>query len=203
MNFDEILLDKALTALNDQLEIRKSPVIEIVVCGGSALQFLGLVDRTTKDVDVLAFVTSNNGFISLVTAIELPVYLSDSIKIVSRDLKLPENWFNSGPTDLLSQGLPLGLEDRLIHKGYGSRLTVYYISRYDQICFKLYASINGGGQRHLNDLITLNPSDDELLTAARWCLSQDASELFPHLVIDFLEKVGYEYVSEKIKREME
>jgi hypothetical protein len=203
MNFDEILLDKALTALNDQLEIRKSPVIEIVVCGGSALQFLGLVDRTTKDVDVLAFVTSNNGFISLVTAIELPVYLSDSIKIVSRDLKLPENWFNSGPTDLLSQGLPLGLEDRLIHKGYGSRLTVYYISRYDQICFKLYASINGGGQRHLNDLITLNPSDDELLTAARWCLSQDASEIFPHLVIDFLEKVGYEYVSEKIKREME
>ena len=203
MNFDAILLDKALTALNDQLEIRKSPVIEIVVCGGSALQFLGLVDRTTKDVDVLAFVNSKNGFIKLVTAIDLPVYLSDSIKIVSRDLKLPENWFNSGPTDLLSQGLPTGLEDRLIHQRYGSRLTVYFISRYDQVCFKMYAAINGGGQRHLNDLIALNPSDDELLTAARWCLSQDASEIFPHLVIDFLEKVGYEYVSEKIKREME
>jgi len=45
MNFDTILLDKALSALNEQLEIRKTPVIEIVVCGGSALQFLGLVDR--------------------------------------------------------------------------------------------------------------------------------------------------------------
>ncbi len=57
MNFDSKLLDKAFFALNDQLEYRKSTVIEIVVCGGSALQFLGLVDRTTKDVDVLAFVS--------------------------------------------------------------------------------------------------------------------------------------------------
>jgi len=46
MSFDTILLDKALSALNDHLEIRKTPVIEIVVCGGSALQFLGLIDRT-------------------------------------------------------------------------------------------------------------------------------------------------------------
>jgi hypothetical protein len=68
MNFDSILLEKSLTALNDQLEIRRSPVIEIVVCGGSALQFLGLVDRTTKDVDILAFASSNNDFLNLVTA---------------------------------------------------------------------------------------------------------------------------------------
>ena len=203
MNFDNILLDKALSALNEQLEIRKTPVIEIVVCGGSALQFLGLVDRTTKDVDVLAFATSENGFINLVTARDLPIFLTDSVRIVTRDLKLPDNWFNSGPTDLLSQGLPKGLEDRLIYKKYGSRLTVYFISRYDQICFKMYASINGGGQRHLNDLLTLKPSDDELITAARWCLSQDASEIFPYLVIDFLEKVGFQNVSAKIKHEME
>jgi len=203
MNFDSILLEKSLTALNDQLEIRRSPVIEIVVCGGSALQFLGLVDRTTKDVDILAFASSNNDFLNLVTARDLPEYLSDSIKIVSRDFKLPENWFNSGPTDLLTQGLPAGLEDRLIYKKYGSCLTVYFISRYDQIFFKMYASINGGGQRHLNDLIALNPSDEELIAAARWCLTQDASEIFPHLVIDFLKKVGYKSVSERIKQEME
>jgi len=137
MNFDSILLEKSLTALNDQLEIRRSPVIEIVVCGGSALHFLGLVDRTTKDVDILAFASSNNDFLNLVTARDLPEYLSDSIKIVSRDFKLPENWFNSGSTDLLTQGLPAGLEDRLIYKKYGSCLTVYFISRYDQIFFKM------------------------------------------------------------------
>jgi hypothetical protein len=122
---------------------------------------------------------------------DLPEYLSDSIKIVSRDFKLPENWFNCGPTDLLTQGLPAGLEDRLIYKKYGSCLTVYFISRYDQIFF------------HLNDPITLNPSDEELIAAARWCLTHDASEIFPHLVIDFLKKVGYKSVSERIKHEME
>jgi hypothetical protein len=68
---------------------------------------------------------------------------------------------------------------------------VYFISRYDQIFF------------HLNDPIALNLSDEELIAAARWCLTQDASEIFPHLVIDFLKKVGYKSVSERIKHEME
>ena len=33
--------------------------IEILVCGGSALNVLGLVQRTTEDVDVLAYVMRN------------------------------------------------------------------------------------------------------------------------------------------------
>jgi hypothetical protein len=44
----------ALAALGDQLERTTTDEIAIVVCGGSALQVLGLVERTTRDVDVLA-----------------------------------------------------------------------------------------------------------------------------------------------------
>lgn len=53
-------------------------------------------------------------------------------------------------------------------------------------------------ERHLNDLYQLNPANDELLFAARWCLPQDASEVFPQLVIDFLQRVGYEDVAARI-----
>jgi hypothetical protein len=65
--------------------------------------------------------------------------------------------------------------------------------------FKMYAAINGGNERHLNDLYMLVPSDEELYTAAIWCLSQDASEVFPMLVRDFLRKVGFSNVAERIE----
>jgi len=42
-----------LNAVSDQLVLLRSPIIELVVCGGSALQALGLIDRTTRDLDIL------------------------------------------------------------------------------------------------------------------------------------------------------
>lgn len=192
-------VDKALTAVNEQLAEMKTSMIELVVCGGSALQALGLINRTTKDLDILAQATrDNNGLMELNSARELPEVLMMAANLVAIDLDLPSNWLNSGPTDLLTQGLPAGFIDRLHTKKYGTHLIVHFTDRYDQICFKMYAAINGGGERHLNDLYQLNPANEELLFAARWCLTQDASEVFPLLVIDFLQKVGYEDVAARI-----
>jgi len=80
-------------------------------------------------------------------------------------------------------------------------LTVHFIDRFDQICFKAYAAINGRGDQHLSDLQILNPSQEEMLSAAQWCLKQDASEVFPQIVISFLEQTGYQDVAERIKTE--
>ena len=47
-------LQDILVALDRQIGIHAGFPIGLVVCGGTALAALGLVSRTTKDVDVLA-----------------------------------------------------------------------------------------------------------------------------------------------------
>ncbi|MHB1454417.1 MAG: DUF6036 family nucleotidyltransferase [Saccharofermentanales bacterium] len=200
MDLDRIGMVSALNALNDQLVMADSPRVEIVVCGGSALQALSLVNRTTRDVDILAFLSKKeDGSLHLDSAKIFPDYLLNAVKIVARDFRLPADWFNCGPTDLLSQGLPDGLLNRLECHNYGSHLIVHFISRFDQTCFKMYAAINGGGERHLNDLYRLEPAENEVLTAAIWCLTQDASIIFPLIVKDFLRKVGFVNVAERLE----
>lgn len=51
---DSAKLKEALQLLNEQLELHGHPRTELVVCGGSALIAMGLVQRTTQDIDVVA-----------------------------------------------------------------------------------------------------------------------------------------------------
>jgi hypothetical protein len=188
---DETGVHAVLSALAAHLGRTSPEALELVVCGGSALEALGLVDRATKDVDVLALAVKSGGGLQLTSADPLPEAVAAAAQIVARDLGLPEDWLNPGPTELLREGLPEGLPDRLHSRRYGGKLIVHFIDRFDQICFKAYAAINGGAAYHVADLKALDPSPHEMLAAARWCLTQDASELFPSLVRSFLEKIGY------------
>jgi hypothetical protein len=141
------------------------------VIGGSALQALGFIDRPTKDVDVLALRDGT----TLRRADPLPPPLKEARDLVARDFGLQEEWLNSGPTSLLDFGLPRGFLDRLVTRRYGEALTAHFASRLDQIHFKLYAAVDLGPGRHETDLRALNPSRDELLTAARWTREHDPS----------------------------
>ena len=199
MILDSTGVDAALSALGEHLEYGDAEQVEMIVCGGSALQALGLIRRVTRDVDVLAlFGGMTDGHRDLLSAEPLPDSVVSAAAIVARDLELPGNWLNAGPTDLLSQGLPEGLLDRLHSRRYGARLVVHFIGRFDQICFKLYAAVNGGSAHHLSDLRALTASEDEMLAAAQWCLTQDASEVFPAVVVSFLEKTGYQNVAKRL-----
>ena len=51
-------------------------------------------------------------------------------------------------------------------------LTGHFTGRFDQIHFKLYASVDRGGY-HIEDLRALSPSHDELEAAARWAMTHD------------------------------
>jgi len=85
---------------------------------------------------------------------------------------------NPGPTDLLRLGLPEGFEQRTVLKVYGG-LTVHIASRFDQICFKLYASVDQGPQsKHFMDLLRLEPTKPELHEARSWCFTHDPSPTF-------------------------
>ena len=55
---DQTTLNRALALVGELLDHRGAPPIGLVVCGGAALIATGLVARTTKDVDVVAFSNS-------------------------------------------------------------------------------------------------------------------------------------------------
>ncbi len=184
---DQQSLNEALGLLGLLMVTRKRPPLHLVVCGGSALIALKLVARTTKDVDVLA--TLQDG--QLHCARPLPDWLQEDAEAVQSELSLPKNWLNDGPADedLFRLGLPVGVTERLTHRDFGPALQVGFISRYDQIHFKLYAAADQGG-RHFTDLKKLSPTAEELLAAARWTFTQDVSEAFRQLIGEVLQALG-------------
>ena len=186
-------LNEALLLLNEQLILTDAPATEIVVCGGSALIATGLVPRTTQDVDIVALMKAE----VLVDSEPLPKYLIEAADRVGKVLNLPVDWLNNGPASQFQMGLPQGFQERLTTVVVGAKLTVHYIGRYDQIFFKTFASADRGGY-HVSDLKALNPADEELIAAAKWCMTQDTSEAFRMILKDMFKQLGWQNVSEQI-----
>ncbi|MFO7866170.1 MAG: DUF6036 family nucleotidyltransferase [Candidatus Aminicenantes bacterium] len=194
---DKNNLNEILHALDRQIEVHSGSPVSLVVCGGTALFALGLILRTTKDIDVLGTVSKEHGHILIKKINKFPKYFVDASKEVQKDFRLPGGWINKGPTSQVDSGLPQGFEKRLVKKQYGNYLSIYYISRLDQIHFKLYASVDRNGY-HVDDLFKLKPTQQEIEDAAKWVLTQDVSIGFKTNLIDFLRKHGYEDISKRI-----
>ena len=60
-----------------------------------------LVNRPTKDVDVVAMLDSNE---KIVEALPLPETLLQAASSVASAMNLPANWLNNGPRRLLIHG---------------------------------------------------------------------------------------------------
>ena len=185
--------------LDGRLKINQSSRFSLVVCGGTALNVMRLIQRTTKDVDIVALMDSKN---QLVDPAPLPEELLVAGKEVADTLNLPQDWLNNGPSSgdggLFRLGLPDGFKERLVKNYQGEKLTVYFTSRLDQIHFKLYAAIDQLGSYHASDLKQLSPSDEELLQAVRWAKTHDPSEGFQTAIKLFLREFGYERLVNKI-----
>jgi hypothetical protein len=184
-------LDKALSLLGELLAARNHPHQHFVVCGGSSLLALGLVSRaTTQDVDILARIDASG----LVTPRPLPEWLLTAAGEVGRQLDLPDDWLNDRVAEetLFRCGLPEGMQQRLTSKNYGARLSISYIGRRDQIFLKLHAAVDRDGGRHLQDLLDLEPTAEELLDAAKWTRTQDPSKGFLLLLGEMLKHLGHE-----------
>ncbi len=185
---NERYLLQALKLLGALLEQRTSDHISLVICGGSALMALGLIPRATQDVDVVALLDGGK----LVSAVPLPRALIESARLVAQELALPADWLNIGPASIFdeslpNQGFPNGFQSRLTRRDFGPVLSIYLLSRYDQIHFKLYAAVDQGGPSpHLTDLVSLNPSDEELIAAVKWARLHDTSDGFMETVRSML-----------------
>jgi hypothetical protein len=81
---------------------------------------------------------------------------------------------------------------RVTVRHYGA-LEVHVVGRFDLICFKLYAAVDHSGQRtskHLTDLRALDPTAEELQTAALWTRTHDGSEGFLQELVKILGQLG-------------
>lgn len=198
---DSIGVDAALRLLGELLAHRGHGPFQLVVCGGAALLATGLRTETTKDVDILALRDASGNIIGVPA---MPQELTAVAATVAKQLNLDENWLNAGPTSIVNPRLPgLGLPDgfagRLTEKRYGPKLTIHYIGRRDQIFFKLYAAVDRGGPSyHLDDLRTLIPTDEELLAAAKWTMTQDPSQAFAKTLVAMLEATGHDAVARQL-----
>jgi len=178
-------LEDALMILG-QLLADRNQHYEIVAIGGGSLLLLRLMERTTKDLDLVALVKDGR----LVSADPLPLPLLQAAEEVGRALEFGKEWLNIGPSSLLAMGLPQGFMSRM-HTRHYKGLTIHLADRFDQICFKLYASVDQGlGSKHFIDLMSLKPSPDELAQAKGCCMSHDVSETFKEEIEKTLENIN-------------
>lgn len=185
-------LENALETLGEVLASRGLRV-ELLTVGGGSLMLLGFIQRPTKDLDVVALVEHGH----FLPAHQLPAPLVEAIRDVGTVLGLTDNWLNSGPASLLDLGLPEGFGTRITKRQFNA-LVLHIAGRFDQICFKLYASVDSGPKsKHYVDLQALNPSSEELLKAAKWARTHDPSESFRDQLLQALAVLGVED-SEKI-----
>jgi hypothetical protein len=190
---------EALKLLDVRLSFAQAPRFRLVVCGGTALVAMGLHERTTRDVDIVA-IADHDG--RLVDPAPLPVEIARAAREVADDLGLPEDWLNNGPSSgdggLFRLGLPAGIGDRLTWRTIGPQLDVAFIGRLDQIHFKLYAAVDQSGSYHATDLDVLDPTDDELLAAIVWARSHDPSPGFRECVRTFLQEFGHGHLLDRV-----
>jgi len=199
MSYQYEQFDTALRLLNGRLDIADAPNFNLVVCGGTALVATGLVMRATRDVDIVALADDDG---VLIDPAPLPNALERAALEVAEDLGLPEDWLNNGPSSgeggLFRLGLPDGFAERLSWQRFGKKLTVAFISRIDQVHFKLYAAVDQFGSYHATDLQALDPTDKELLRAVAWSRRHDPSAGYLESVKMFFRDFGYEHLVERI-----
>jgi hypothetical protein len=132
----------------------------------------------------------------------LPLILVDAAREVAVDLALPEDWLNNGPSNgeggLFRMGLPEGLAARLTWTTIGEKLALGFISRLDQIHFKLYAAVDQPGSYHADDLQELHPTEEELLAATRWTRTHDTSDGYLQVLKWFLKEFGYGQLADRV-----
>jgi len=153
-----------------QLLLDRGHHYEVVAIGGGGLLLIGLIDRPTKDLDLVAMRAGK----ALAPVGTLPAPLREAVEDVARVLELAPNWLNGGPDSLLRFGLPPGFLDRIERRVFGALAA---------------ADDKPGGKHHL-DLQRLQPTHTELLAAAQWVQTHDPSDGFAIMLSGVLRAFG-------------
>lgn len=152
---------------------------EGVVIGGSALGLMGVVQRPTRDFDILVP--------------ELPLEIASAARAFAKAQReaggdLLDDWLNNGPMQL-GDVLPVGWRERVQRIFEGRALTLSTLGRSDLLKSKLFALCDRGTD--LPDCVALAPSAEELAECLSWLEVQDGNELWPaHVRATFADLAG-------------
>jgi hypothetical protein len=156
---------------------------EGVVIGGSALGLMGVIQRPTRDFDILAP--------------ELPPVIASAARDFAKaqrqaGVELLDEWFNNGPMQL-GDVLPAGWRERVQRLFDGHALVLGTLGRPDLLKSKLFALCDRGTD--LPDCIALAPTPGELDECVPWLALQDGNELWPEhvraTVADLAGRLGH------------
>lgn len=187
-------IELALSRLGELLAASGAAPMGLLVCGGASLIVRAQVARTTHDVDVITYFGGRlPGQGELQRHTEFQDVVVQMAAQIAADMDLDEDWLNLGPSSLVVLGLPDGIMDRAQRRDYGKRLTVFFLDRLDQIHLKLYAALQRE-ERHVQDLLALKPTDDEMLQAKRWIETVAGDAVLPSDLAALIRDLGYERI---------
>jgi hypothetical protein len=156
---------------------------EGVVIGGSALGLMGVIQRPTRDFDILVP--------------ELPPAIASAARDFAKaqrdaGVDLLDDWLNNGPSQL-GDVLPAGWRERVERIFLGQVLQLSTLGRPDLLKSKLFALCDRGTD--LPDCIALAPTAAELVECIPWLVLQDGNEQWPgHVratVSDLARRLGH------------
>lgn len=129
-----------------------------IAIGGSALSIMGIIDRHTRDLDLLT------------TPIPLPI--QNAALSFSKKESLDLNWLNNAPSEL-SRHLPQDWMSQTVELYSGKALTLHCPCRLHMIYAKFWAMCDR--DRDLDDLLAMKPSTVEITEAVHWTKPLDAN----------------------------
>ncbi|MEE8350135.1 MAG: DUF6036 family nucleotidyltransferase [Acidobacteriota bacterium] len=181
-------IEELLTAVGELLQAAGHRC-SIVVVGGASLNLLGLLERTTKDIDVAARVEVKEGRRIFVHPDPLPEPLQKAITTVARDFSIPTEWMNTQVATQWTDALPTFLFEEIQWQQYGS-LEVGVVGRTTLLVLKLHAAVDRDTDSvHYQDLIELAPTDSELVEARSIVATLDAGTEFPEILDQTISQV--------------
>jgi hypothetical protein len=178
-------LRETLSAVGDLLDA-EGETVSIVIVGGASLNLAGLVERATDDVDVIARAEPFGEEATLIRPDPMPEVLEEAVERVARDFGLDPRWLNTAVANQWKTSLPPSLEEDLTWHAFGG-LRVGVAGRQSLIALKLLAAVDQGGTEsvHYQDLVRLDPTDEEFEEARAWAQSEDPSPI----VADHIDQV--------------
>lgn len=143
---------------------------DAIVVGGSALALLGVIDRQTRDFDILDPEVPN---VIARAAREFAAHLRGT------GVELADDWLNNGPIqlrDVLREGWQLRTRALFV----GNALILTTLGRPDLLATKLFALCDRGTD--LSDCLALAPTAAELADTEPWLVTQDTNPIWPEHV---------------------
>ncbi len=171
-------IEAALGELGRQMALHDAGHMAVLCCGAAALCALDVLSRSTLDVDAIGAVNSEG---LLVPMRVFSPETAAAVAATAQKFGLTDHWFNLEASAILDRGLPEGAVRRSGDhvKTFGPCLTVRFLDRLDLIALKMFAALDPAkGRRHVEDLVAINPSREEVRHGLRWMSTWTASPQF-------------------------